>query len=83
MLRAMTDVLQHRGPDDEGYFVNLKESNSSSKWKSIVGVGNVGLGHRRLSIIDLSSGHQPMANEDGTVWVKKKIGSYCPGKRGG
>jgi asparagine synthase (glutamine-hydrolysing) len=52
-LRQMRDTLVHRGPDDAGLFVQ----------------GNVGLGHRRLSIIDLSSGHQPMANADGTVWI--------------
>ena len=54
LLRRMTDVLQHRGPDDSGVFVS----------------GSVGLGHRRLSIIDLSAaGHQPMANEDGSLQI--------------
>ena len=53
VLKAMTDALVHRGPDDEGFYVS----------------GEVGLGHRRLSIIDLAGGHQPMTNEDGTVWV--------------
>jgi asparagine synthase (glutamine-hydrolysing) len=53
-LRAMAGALAHRGPDDEGLHVD----------------GPLGLAHRRLSILDLSSaGHQPMANEDGTVWV--------------
>jgi len=51
----MCAEMQHRGPDDEGIYIN-------KKWPS------VGLGHRRLSIIDLSSaGHQPMANEDGSL----------------
>lgn len=50
----MTRALAHRGPDDEGLYVK----------------GPIGLGHRRLSILDLSSaGHQPMSNEDGTVWL--------------
>ena len=49
----MTDTLVHRGPDDEGFYVS----------------GPLGLGHRRLSIIDLEGGHQPIANEDETVWV--------------
>src|SRR3990172_10953181 len=49
----MTDAIRHRGPDDEGFHV----------W------GQVGLGFRRLSIIDLSGGHQPLSNEDGTVWI--------------
>jgi asparagine synthase (glutamine-hydrolysing) len=53
LLKAMADTLTHRGPDDEGYHLS----------------GPLGLGHRRLSIIDLDGGHQPMTNEDGTVWV--------------
>jgi asparagine synthase (glutamine-hydrolysing) len=52
VLKRMTDRIAHRGPDGEGHFTE----------------GPVGLGHRRLAIIDLSPlGHQPMANEDGTV----------------
>jgi asparagine synthase (glutamine-hydrolysing) len=54
LLKRMTSCLSHRGPDDEGLYIK----------------GNVGLGHRRLSIIDLSPlAHQPMSNEDGTVWI--------------
>ncbi|MBI5167598.1 MAG: asparagine synthase (glutamine-hydrolyzing) [candidate division NC10 bacterium] len=54
LLRRMTEVLYHRGPDDEGIFID----------------GPIGLGHRRLAIIDLSpAGHQPMANEDGSIWI--------------
>ena len=53
LIRAMTDTLVHRGPDDDGIYV----------------APNIGLGHRRLSIIDLSTGHQPLSNEDGTVWI--------------
>lgn len=52
-LKRMCTVMSHRGPDDEGFFVEE----------------NVGLGMRRLSIIDLSTGHQPISNEDGTVWI--------------
>jgi len=52
-IRAMCDRIRHRGPDDEGFHVD----------------GPCGLGMRRLSIIDLSTGHQPISNEDGTVWV--------------
>jgi asparagine synthase (glutamine-hydrolysing) len=52
----MRDAIAHRGPDDAGV--------------TISGGGRVGLGHRRLSIIDLSpAGHQPMTNEDGTLWL--------------
>jgi asparagine synthase (glutamine-hydrolysing) len=52
-LARMRDVLAHRGPDGAGLHVS----------------GPVGLGHRRLAIVDVAAGHQPMANEDGTVWI--------------
>ena len=52
-LTRMRDVIAHRGPDDAGTYVN----------------GNIGLGHRRLSIVDVSGGHQPMTNEDGTIHI--------------
>ena len=53
LVKTMADTIQHRGPDDEGYYVS----------------GPVGLGFRRLSIIDLATGHQPLSNEGGTVWI--------------
>jgi len=54
VLERMNAVQAHRGPDDAGIYSE----------------GPVGLAHRRLSIIDLSpAGHQPMANEDGTIWI--------------
>jgi asparagine synthase (glutamine-hydrolysing) len=53
LIRAMLDTIRHRGPDDEGVY----------------SAAQVGLGHRRLSIIDLSTGHQPLSNEDGTIWI--------------
>jgi asparagine synthase (glutamine-hydrolysing) len=59
VLRAMTSALRHRGPDDEGFF----DATASA------GAVRVGLGFRRLAIIDLSLGHQPMANEDGSVHI--------------
>ncbi len=63
LIRKMASVLSHRGPDDEGVYLSSKQKAQSSKVE-------VGLGHRRLSIIDLSSaGHQPMSNEDGTIWI--------------
>ena len=65
VLAKMTKTLAHRGPDDEGVFIA-----ESSKLKAQSRRINVGLGHRRLSIIDLSeNAHQPMANEDETVWI--------------
>lgn len=54
LVRAMSQRIVHRGPDDEGTYCT----------------GPVGFGFRRLSIIDLSpAGHQPMTNEDGTIWI--------------
>jgi len=55
-LREMTEAIRHRGPDDEGYFETRLDNGQF-----------VGLGHRRLSIIDLSTGQQPIGNEDGSV----------------
>jgi asparagine synthase (glutamine-hydrolysing) len=53
LLKSMLSTLIHRGPDDQGEYVE----------------GPVALGSRRLSIIDVQGGHQPISNEDGTVWV--------------
>ena len=56
LLTAMRDTMIHRGPDDKGLYISPD--------------GRLGLGHRRLSIIDLSpAGRNPMSNEDGTVWI--------------
>ncbi|MGL4728922.1 MAG: asparagine synthase (glutamine-hydrolyzing), partial [Bosea sp. (in: a-proteobacteria)] len=52
-VKAMADSIPHRGPDDEGFWAD----------------NDAALGFRRLSIVDLETGHQPMSNEDGTVWV--------------
>src|SRR5947207_5337019 len=53
LIKEMSGVLHHRGPDEGGTYLG----------------SSVALGHRRLSIIDLSSGQQPLSNEDGTVWI--------------
>src|SRR5215217_7946613 len=53
LLGAMTDAVRHRGPDADGFYFG----------------DGIGLGHRRLSIIDLATGDQPIGNEDGTVWT--------------
>jgi asparagine synthase (glutamine-hydrolysing) len=53
LLHAMADVMRHRGPDDEGVYVD----------------GGFGMIMRRLSIIDVAAGHQPLANEDRSVWT--------------
>lgn len=52
-VQAMSSVLRHRGPDDHGFLFS----------------GPLGFGFRRLSIVDLQGGHQPMSNEDGTLWI--------------
>ena len=52
-IEAMTNTITHRGPDDQGYFI----------------AGPLGFGFRRLSIIDLSGGHQPMSDQEESVWV--------------
>src|SRR5438067_9404701 len=53
LLHRLNAAIAHRGPDDDGFYVN----------------GPVGLANRRLSIIGLADGRQPIANEDGTVWT--------------
>src|SRR6476646_9674028 len=53
VLERMRDVIKHRGPDDCGAFID----------------GRIGLGHRRLSIVDVAAGHQPMTNEDGSLQI--------------
>lgn len=58
-LRQMAAALAHRGPDDEGFFEAVTRDSAR----------RVGLAHRRLSIIDLSTGHQPMSNGDGSVQI--------------
>ena len=58
LLKRMCKVIHHRGPDDLGVFMDKE----------------IGLGHKRLSIIDLKTGHQPIYNEDGSVVI------VCDGK---
>jgi asparagine synthase (glutamine-hydrolysing) len=53
LLKRMRDILTHRGPDDEGIFIE----------------DNIGLGHRRLSIVDVAAGHQPMTNESRSLYI--------------
>ena len=76
-LKAMNGFLIHRGPDGEGYYSNTDSSatvgSGGTRFEPALLHGHlrpaVGLAHRRLAIIDLATGNQPMPNEDGTVWV--------------
>src|SRR5947208_17165195 len=54
-VAAMNAAMVHRGPDDDGVYVDAERA--------------LALGARRLSIIDVAGGHQPLSNEDGTVWA--------------
>ncbi|HEY2839987.1 MAG TPA: asparagine synthase (glutamine-hydrolyzing) [Pirellulales bacterium] len=63
-LLRMTNCLRHRGPDDEGYFTSDVAAHHYAG-----AMAGVALGHRRLSIIDVAGSHQPLANEDETIWV--------------
>ena len=67
LIQEMNNTLIHRGPDDEGYYFNQQKIANSGQ--RIGDRPSVALAHRRLSIIDLDTGHQPMSNEDGTVWI--------------
>ncbi|MGD8777269.1 MAG: hypothetical protein PVF44_18310, partial [Syntrophobacterales bacterium] len=53
VLEGMNSVIRHRGPDSDGYYVK----------------DNIGLAVRRLAVIDLVTGDQPISNEDGTIWI--------------
>ena len=55
LLRRMAAAIEHRGPDEEGFFSDRK-----------IGIG---LANRRLSIIDIAGGSQPMANDDESIWI--------------
>ncbi|MCJ7580300.1 MAG: asparagine synthase (glutamine-hydrolyzing), partial [Candidatus Aminicenantes bacterium] len=63
LVESMCQTIIHRGPDDQGVFVE----------------NNIGLGVRRLSILDVEGGHQPLSNEDSSVWVAYNGEIYnCP-----
>ncbi len=63
LIDSMCQTIIHRGPDDQGVFVE----------------NNIGLGARRLSILDVAGGHQPLANEDSSVWAAHNGEIYnCP-----
>ncbi|GAX60368.1 asparagine synthetase [Candidatus Scalindua japonica] len=70
-LENMTNALKHRGPDDQGIYINRNlDQNGQSDSETGHSKVKIGLGHRRLSIIDVSeNGRQPMANENETVWI--------------
>ncbi len=63
LFDRMVDAIEHRGPDDRGTHIERYTPDVAGV------IPGVAIGFRRLSIIDLSSGHQPMCNEDGTIWI--------------
>ncbi len=63
VLARMTEVLAHRGPDDAGTYTSALCTLPAGRRPGVA------LGHRRLSIIDVAGGHQPLANEDETIWI--------------
>ncbi len=78
VLQQMLAVIEHRGPDDSGVYFSATRSIATGgvpQWQAVgrspdqSGAAGAALGHRRLSIIDLEGGHQPLANEDETVWI--------------
>ena len=64
VIERMTDALQHRGPDDRGVYYSDWKHDYTGRIQP-----GVGLGFRRLSIIDLAGGHQPQSNEDDTIFL--------------
>src|SRR5579872_5280321 len=70
-LRHMANAIAHRGPDGEGFFETLADN----------GACRIGLAHRRLAIIDLATGQQPMGNEDGSIQIvrseERRVGKEC------
>jgi asparagine synthase (glutamine-hydrolysing) len=79
LLGRMTTAITHRGPDDAGYYHSAFAPDRATRElaeltarrpESLAASGlGAALGHRRLSIIDLVGGHQPLSNEDGTIWI--------------
>ena len=70
VIKRMTDSIAHRGPDAEGFLFVCEEKIKACKAFEHPGFDSVyALGHRRLSIIDLEGGVQPLCNEDETVWI--------------
>jgi asparagine synthase (glutamine-hydrolysing) len=83
LLKRMADTLVHRGPDEEGLYRNRAAARNEFAPNADSHGAAIGLAHRRLSIIDLSTGQQPLSNEDGTVWIvfNGEIYGYQPLRR--
>jgi asparagine synthase (glutamine-hydrolysing) len=69
MVKRMAGLIEHRGPDGEGFYFNDARARRQNGPRSQSEGASVGLGARRLAIIDVAAGHQPVSNEDGSVWV--------------
>ncbi len=90
-LERMTGILSHRGPDDWGFAVfQSSNANNTKYFRQVENAGlnsdnyDIGFGHRRLSIIDLSDkAHQPMGNKDNTIWITYLYVQLCRVELGG
>lgn len=69
LVQRMADVIEHRGPDGEGFYYNDRSGGRENGSESRFGGASAALAARRLAIIDVAAGHQPISNEDETIWV--------------
>src|SRR4051794_21449303 len=69
MIERMANIIEHRGPDGEGFYFNGPSPGEQSGFQSQFHGPQVGMAARRLAIIDVAAGHQPISNEDGSVWA--------------
>jgi asparagine synthase (glutamine-hydrolysing) len=68
-IKAMSDCLQHRGPDADGMLLaNMREGRPVARMGDST-PADLAIGHRRLSVLDIVGGEQPMSNEDGSIWT--------------
>jgi asparagine synthase (glutamine-hydrolysing) len=69
VVGRLTEALRHRGPDGEAFWVDTFERSTRCARHELPAAAGLALGHRRLSIVDLATGDQPIGNEDGSIWV--------------
>src|ERR1051325_902093 len=69
LVKRMAGVIEHRGPDGEGFYFNAATARQLNNSDKLYADDQVGLAARRLAIIDVAAGHQPISNEDGAITV--------------